>query len=183
MDKSNVRTGVFRRDIEIIRQNPLMLFDRQSDAYYRISEKTARIVGCMSESLPVSEFRERLLRMGIEVSEAELLQLISFLRQNDLLEPEYGEISAKRQQRITFREKSRFLRWSSAYMYFRLPPWHPENCFKRIAPWVSFLASGFFVFLLAIPAVIGYLLVLRELVIWLLPVPLSIAEITDSVLR
>ncbi len=163
MDKSNVRTGVFRRDIEIIRQNPLMLFDRQSDAYYRISEKTARIVCCMSESLPVSEFRERLLRMGIEVSEAELLQLISFLRQNDLLEPEYGEISAKRQQRITFREKSRFLRWSSAYMYFRLPPWHPENCFKRIAPWVSFLASGFFVFLLMIPAATGYLLVLREL--------------------
>jgi putative peptide zinc metalloprotease protein len=50
----------------------------------------------------------------------------------------------------------------SMYMYFRLPPWHPERFFEAIGPFVSFLASKFFVLLLAIPAALGFLLAIRD---------------------
>lgn len=161
MAETGVGTGVIRRDIEVIRQDDrVMLFDRQADAYYRISEQTAEIIGYMTENLPLDEFREKLARTGIDVSAEDLFSLVSFLYQNNLLEPGWSTIVSKRSKLREMREKTRVMRWSAAYMYFKLPPWHPEKFFAAVAPYVSFLASKWFISLLAIPALIGYLLVI-----------------------
>lgn len=162
MDLSGMKIGVFRKDVEVIRQNPLMLFDRQADAYYRISERAAVLISCMTEATTTGEFCSRMERRGFHVTLEEVINLLSFLKQNDLLEPEYSQTAVRQQKLREAKEKSRFLRMASAYMYFRLPPWHPEEFFRNIAPYVSFLASKAFIILLMIPAVAGFLLAIRN---------------------
>ena len=157
-----IETGVLRKDVVIVRRNPVMLFDRQADAYYRISERAAGIIAYMTGVMPVRKFQEKLFAAGIAVTEDELISLVLFLEQNNLFEPSYARIAAKQHKLASMREKSRFMRLASLYMYFRLPPWHPEKFFESIAPFVSFLASKFMVILLAIPAALGFLLAIRD---------------------
>lgn len=139
-----------------------MLFDRQADAYYRIPERAATLISYLTEVLPVEEFCSRMDKIGVAVTPDEVLNLLAFLRQNNLLEPEYSQTAYKLQKLTEAKEKSRLMRWSAAYMYFRLPPWHPEEFFRRIGPWVSFLAAKWFILLLMIPAAAGFLLVIRN---------------------
>ena len=86
----------------------------------------------MTENLPLDEFREKLARTGIDVSAEDLFSLVSFLYQNNLLEPGWSTIVSKRSKLREMREKTRVMRWSAAYMYFKLPPWHPEKFFAAV---------------------------------------------------
>ena len=155
-------TGVLRSDVELIRGNPPLLFDRQADAYYKVAPEMLNILAYLTESIPVSQFREKLDRNGVSVDRETLLKLLAFLQQNNLLAPEYGHIGIKRERQAALREKTAFLRFSAAYLFFRLPPWRPERLFEAIGPYVSWLASKWLVWLLAIPAVIGYLFMIRD---------------------
>ncbi len=139
-----------------------MLFDPLADAYYKINRHSMDIISRLDRSYPVGEFLLRLQAEGLQTAEEELLELIAFLQQNNLLAPEYGHISAKRAQYRQMREKTSFLRFASAYLFFRLPPWRPEKFLKTAAPYFTWAASRPFVIMLLIPAVIGYLQVLRH---------------------
>ena len=162
METKPVKVGVLRKDIAVIRRDQLMFFDPQADAYFRVSEKAAEIAAYLNEPVELDEFCVKLSRAGIDVSREEVSALLLFLQQNNLLEPEYSQMSFKCRQLEDARKKSRYIRWGAAYMYFRLPPWHPEKFFKKIAPAVSFLASSWFILLLAIPALWGFVLVAKE---------------------
>ncbi len=155
-------TGTLRTDIELIRGERPLLFDRQADAYYRIDPAAVEVVALLAESMPISDFLSLLARNGIEISREELLSLLAFLQQNNLLTPEYGHIGIKREKQTELREKTLFLRFSAAYLFFKLPPWRPEQFFEKIGPHVSWLASKPILILLALPALAGYLLALRD---------------------
>lgn len=155
-------TGVLRRDVELVHGETPMLFDRQADTYFRIAPEALEIVAFLDESMPVARFLERLNRNGVAATREDVLRLLAFLGQNNLLAPEYGHIGVKREQQAEVKEKTAFLRFSAAYLFFKLPPWRPEAFFERLAPYVSWLASKPVVILLLIPAIIGYLLVLRD---------------------
>lgn len=159
-------TGTLRTDIELIQPGEHgdfpMLFDPQADAYYKINRRSMNIISRLNRSYPVKEFLRLLQAGGIQTTEAEVLGLIAFLQQNNLLAPEYGHISAKRHQYRQMREKTSLLRFSSAYLFFRLPPWRPEKLLKTVGPYLTWLASRPFIILLTIPAVIGYLQIVRN---------------------
>ncbi len=155
-------TGVLRSDVELIRGNPPLLFDRQADAYYKVAPGMLDAISYLTESMPVSQFRTKLEHNGVSIDEETLLKLLAFLQQNNLLAPEYGHIGIKRERQAAMKEKTAFLRFSAAYLFFRLPPWRPERFFAKIEPYVSWLASKWTVWLLAIPALLGYLLMLRD---------------------
>ena len=108
-------TGVLRSDVELIRGNPPLLFDRQADAYYKVAPEMLNILAYLTESIPVSQFREKLNRNGVSVDRETLLKLLAFLQQNNLLAPEYGHIGIKRERQAALREKTAFLRFSAAY--------------------------------------------------------------------
>ncbi len=162
----NVRTGTLRQDIELIRPgihgNYAMLFDPVAESYYRISPHTALIISRLDRDYELGEFQARLLKNGLEVSEEELLELIAFLQQNNLLAPEYGQYERRVEQQKRARQQTMLLRFASAYMFFRLPPWRPERFLKLIGPYVGFMAQRWFLTLLLIPALIGYLLAIRD---------------------
>lgn len=155
-------TGVLRSDVELIHGNPPLLFDRQADAYYKVAPELLGVLGYLTESIPVSEFQKKLEQNGIVLELETLLKLLAFLQQNNLLVPEYGHIGIKRERQVIQREKTAFLRFSAAYLFFKLPPWRPERLFEKIGPYVAWLASKKVIGILAIPAVLGYLLIIRD---------------------
>ena len=152
-----MRTGTLRQDIELIRPgahgNYPMLFDPLSENYYRIDANTALMISKMDQNYEIDRFVERLNNAGLTVTEAEVIELVNFLRQNNLLAPEYGEFEAKKRQMEKVRKDTWLLRFASAYMFFKLPPWHPDRFFRVIRPYVRFLADRRLILIAMIPAV------------------------------
>ncbi|MBO5822384.1 MAG: hypothetical protein J6R86_05170, partial [Lentisphaeria bacterium] len=163
MNAAEIKIGVLRQDIELISGQENMIFDPVADSYFKVSAQALKIMSFMTEILPVSGFIDKLEKNGVSAKKEEVLELYLFLKTSNLIIPEYGEAAARCKREQEQKEKSRFLRFSAAYLFFRLPPWRPEKFFKKIAPFVSFWASKWMLILSAIPAVIGYLLVLKNL--------------------
>lgn len=155
-------TGCLRPDIELIRGERPLLFDRQADAYYRIPSDALPILAVLTESVPVSTFIAKLASRGINVERVDLLRLLAFLQMNNLLVPEYGVIDLKRRRLSALRQENTLLKLSAAYIFFKLPPIHPEVFYAHIRPMVSWLASKFIVISLLFPALAGYLLLIRD---------------------
>ena len=63
-ESRNIRVGIIRPDIRMIRREPLMLFDPQADAYYRISERAGRIISQMTTVMVLSDFLAKLEKDG-----------------------------------------------------------------------------------------------------------------------
>ena len=107
-----MKTGTLRQDIELIRPgahgNYPMLFDPLSENYYRIDANTALMISKMDQNYEIDRFVERLNNAGLTVTEAEVIELVNFLRQNNLLAPEYGHIGIKRERQTERKEKRRF---------------------------------------------------------------------------
>ncbi len=166
MPKPEMQTGMLRQDIELIRPGEhgdyAMLFDPPADAYYKISPRSLEIISRIDRSYPLMAFLEMLNNSGMQVTKNELLQLIAFLHQSNLMAPEYGQMDKKYTQYVKMREDTFFLRFSAAYLFFKLPPLRPEKLFAKIRPLVSWMASKWFVMLLLIPAVAGYALLMRN---------------------
>ena len=160
------QTGMLREDIELIRPGAhgdfAMLFDPGADAYYKISERSLEIISRIDRSYPLTAFLEKLNNCGMQVSKEELLEVISFLQQSNLIAPEYGQMDKKYAQYMKMREDTLFLRFSAAYLFFRLPPLRPEKLYKVIRPYVSWMASKYAVSALLIPALVGYILLIRN---------------------
>lgn len=155
-------TGCLRPDLELIRGERPLLFDRQADAYYRIPSDALPILSVLTESMPVSAFIAKLASRGINVEKADLVRLLAFLQMNNLLVPEYGVIDLKRRRLSVLRQENTLLKLSAAYIFFKLPPIHPEVFYAHIRPMVSWIASKFIVICLLFPALAGYLLLIRD---------------------
>lgn len=151
-----------RRDLQLIPGEKKMIFDPAADAYYKVSGTVLKIIGFMTEKMTLQAFQQKLAANGISVTYEELLSIIAFLRQNNLSVPEYGETAVKINQKENIKERTWFLRFSAAYLFFRLPPLRPEKLFEKIGPHVSFLASKWFLLLLFIPALLGYIGVVKD---------------------
>lgn len=162
MESKYAPCGILRSDIELLRGDKLLLFDPGSDSYYHITEKTAKIIAFMTENMPAEDFLELLQHNGININMRELQEIILFLRSNNLLVPDYGEIPSKQQKIKKHKKNTGLLRFSSTYLFFKLPPWHPEKFFAAAGPYFSFFASKITIIILSIFALTGYILALRN---------------------
>ena len=162
MEQNKQTCGVLRSDIELLRQDPPLLFDPGADAYYKVSDRMLKIISFMSVDMSPEELCSKLKSNGITVEIPELFEVIAFLQQNNLLVPRYGEMAMKQKKVQQYKQQTRLLRFASAYLFFRLPPWRPEKMFEKLSPYVSFLASKWLIILLLIPSVAGYLLAIRS---------------------
>ncbi|MBR2364746.1 MAG: hypothetical protein IKA79_06055 [Lentisphaeria bacterium] len=154
--------GVLRPDIELLQQDPPLLFDPGTDAYYKVSEKSLKIISYMTEKYSSEEFCRLLAANGIITDVAEINRINSFLRQNNLLIPEYGEITSRQKMAAKIREQNFLLRFAGAYLFFRLPPLRPERFFEKCASFADFLVSKGMLCLFLFPALAGYFLAARD---------------------
>ena len=166
-DIGQIRTGTLRKDIEIIAPGRHgaypMIFDPAAENYFKLSVPAWRMLSRYDRDMSLREFSERLVRAGIPAEPAEILALKQFLLQNNLLTPDADTFAAQSAQRREAKGKHLWLKIASAYLYFKLPPLHPQPFIDKIKPYIGFIGSKYFFWTLAIPAIIGYLLVLREL--------------------
>ena len=162
----NVQTGTLRQDITLIRPGAhgdyYMIFDPVSESYFKISPAAAAIISKIDRSYELDAFLERLHNAGIEAEKSDVLEMIAFLQQNNLLASEYGHYERKKEQLSKLKEDTWLLRFASVYMFFKLPPIRPDRFFKWLAPYVYFLGTRYFIYTVAIPALLGYLLMLRD---------------------
>lgn len=159
-------TGELRKDLRIIRPEKdgdnIMLFDPASESYFRISPTTALILGRMNKNCKLEEFEQKLTRAGIPFDHDELLGLISFLQQNNLTAFEVGTYEHKKKQIEAAKEQTWLLRLASVYMFFKLPPWHPDRFLKAVAPYARFLTGKLVLYPIILLSLLGYLLALRD---------------------
>ena len=157
---------MLREDIKVIPPGRhgayTMIFDPVSEAYFKISPIAASIIAKLDRDYELTEFHAKLNRLGIFVAIEELNELIFFLAGNNLIAPEYGKYEQKREQISKLKKVSWLLKLSSYYVFFKLPPLHPRRFLEAISPYVSFLVSKPMLCLYIIPALLGYLLALRN---------------------
>lgn len=158
--------GNLRADIELIRPgrhgNYSMLFDPTSEQYYKIGEDAVRILSRLDQPYELDAFMERLKRTGVHAEKSEVVELVNFLVQNNLLAPGYGQIEQQRKMVGKIKKQTRLLRWASVYMFIKFPPLRPARFLAAIRPYTDFLASRWMLVLIGIPALLGYILMLRE---------------------
>ena len=166
-DIRQIRTGSLRKDIEIIPPGKHgaypMIFDPAAENYFKLSVPAWRMLSRYDRDMSIAEFSERLVRSGIPADPGEILSLKQFLAQNNLLTPDPETFAAQTAQRREAKGRHLWLKIASAYLYFKLPPLHPQPFIDRIKPYVGFVGSKYFFRILAVPAICGYLLALRDL--------------------
>jgi len=155
--------GVLRSDVQILREaGKIMLFDPTADAYYQITPDSLEILQYLSEPMKLSDFVARLNARGIPCTNEDVACVVGFCQQSNLLVPKFGEIAMKRKKMDEMKKKTWFLRFCSAYLFFKLPPIRPERIFAKLAPYVSWTCSRAVVLTLLVPSLLGYLLLIRE---------------------
>ena len=158
--------GNLRADIELIRPGRhgdyYMLFDPSSEHYFKIGEEAVQILSRLDQPYELDAFMERLQRTGVHASRDDVLALVSFLVQNSLLEPGYGQVEMQKKKVAEIKRQTRLLRWASAYMFVKLPPLRPAHILEAIKPYTDFLVSRWMLWLIALPALLGYILMIRD---------------------
>ena len=164
--KPVIHTGVIRSDIQFIPPGEhgdyAMIYDPLSEVYYKLSERSCRILQLMDRSYNFDEFLDRVNSFGMDTDKAELLSLVNFLHANNLVVPEYGVLDAKVRRHREMKEKNTFYRIMGMYLFFRLPPIHPDGFFTATMPFVRFVFNKVTLFFILAAAVIGYVLLLRS---------------------
>ena len=140
-----------------------MIFDPAAENYFKLSVPAWQMLSRYDRDMSVKEFGDRLRRSGIPADPVEILTLKQFLVQNNLLTPDAETFAAQAAQRREAKNKHLWLKVASAYLYFKLPPLHPQPFIDRIKPYIGFIGSKYFFWSLAIPAILGYLLAFRNL--------------------
>ena len=139
-----------------------MLFDPSSEHYFKIGESAVQILSRLDQPYELEAFMTRLQRTGVQTTRDEVVSLINFLVQNSLMEPGYGQIEMQKKKVEEIKRQTRFLRWASAYMFIKLPPLRPARMLEALKPYTDFLVSRWMITLFLIPALLGYLFVLRD---------------------
>ncbi len=116
----------------------------------------------MDRSYEFSEFLARVNSFGLDCDKAELLELINFLHVNNLVAPEYGALNMKVMRHREMKEKTTFHRIMGMYLFFRLPPIHPDGFFTATMPFIRMLFNRFTLFFIVAAALGGYILLLRS---------------------
>ena len=158
--------GNLRADIELIRPGRhgdfYMLFDPSSEHYFKVGEEAVQILSRLDQPYELEDFMIRLQRTGVQASREDVVTLVNFLVQNSLLEPGYGQIEMQKKKVEEIKHQTRFLRWASAYMFIKLPPLRPARFLESIRPYTDFLVSRWMMWLIAVPALLGYILIIRD---------------------
>lgn len=159
-------TGVLREDLQIIEPGEhgpdFLLFDAVSEQYFKIDPYAINIIRLFNYPQSFADFLAKAANNGTPISEARLSELIIFMRTNHLFVPEYGQVEHEMAQNKIAKDKTFFDRMAGMYLFFRLPPLHPDWLFALFTPIVTLLFNRLIRWLLIIIAIVGYVNLLRH---------------------
>ena len=160
------QTGSLRTDIQFIppgEHGPYpLLYDPLSEHYYKLTDRSCRILRMLDRNYPLEEFLAKVNDAGIDADQQEIAELLSFMHQSGLMIPDYGVMNARLARIRAFKEKNLFNRLMGLYMFFRLPPIYPDRFFSRTMPVIRAVFNRYTLWLPVLAAAAGYLLMLRQ---------------------
>ena len=164
--RTRMQTGMIRTDIKFFPPGehgayPL-LYDPLSEHYYKLTVRAGSILRLLDRSYPLEDFRKKVNRAGIDADTEEIALLLSFMHRSNLMIPEYGMADRQLGQLRAAREKTFFFRVMSLYLFFRLPPIHPDRFFTVTMPAARLIFNRYTVWTLAGGAIFGYILMMRQ---------------------
>jgi putative peptide zinc metalloprotease protein len=162
--KNQISTGELRKDLKLFKGTTdahgfesWVIFDPVSDRYYRISEHKHRIISYLDQSYSLDEFMEKLHGNGVKAEEKDIIILINFLRNSNLLLPEYGVTEKRIMQNVAMKRKMLFTRILSTYMFFRMPLLKPDKFLDKTVDTVRAMFNSWTIMLLVIVSLCGYI--------------------------
>ncbi len=162
----NAQTGTLRSDIQFIppgeHGDHAMIYDPLAESYYKLSDRSCRILRLLDRNYPLDEFLARVKEAGIDADREELLEILSFMHNSGLMVPEYGVMDNRTGKYREMKEKTLFNRIMSMYLFFKLPPIHPDRFFTATMPFVKVIFNRYFLWILALAALAGYVLMIRQ---------------------
>ncbi len=160
------QTGTIRSDIQFIppgeQGEHAMIYDPLAESYYKLSDRSCRILRLLDRNYPLDEFIARVNEAGIDADREEVLEILSFMHTSGLMVPEYGVMDSRVGKYREMKEKTLFNRIMSMYLFFRLPPIHPDRFFTATMPFVRVVFNRYFLWILALSALTGYVLMIRQ---------------------
>ncbi len=114
------------------------IHDPVQHRFFTISEDTRRILSIWRAGTSLEELaRTALARFGLELSTANLAQMVEFLDASNLFvrshETGWRELGRRQE---AMREKRR-LRWLTGYLFFKIPLFNPEGLLAAVRPWTD----------------------------------------------
>lgn len=160
------QTGTIRSDIQFIppgeQGEHAMIYDPLAESYYKLSDRSCRILRLLDRNYPLDEFVARVNGAGIDADREEVLEILSFMHTSGLMVPEYGVMGNRVEKYRQMKEQTFFNRIMSMYLFFRLPPIHPDRFFTATMPFVRLVFNRYTLWLLALGALTGYILMVRQ---------------------
>jgi putative peptide zinc metalloprotease protein len=165
--KPPVILSALRRDIELFQgeneadgRQTWVIFDPVSDKYFRLGELNHRLAALLDKSQEMEQFIARVSKNGITATKMDILKLISFLEQSNLLQPSYGATEKKLAKMRLMKRKMLGDRILASYLFFRIPIFQPDRFLTRTVNYIQQIFNRWTMIALVIIAALGYLAVL-----------------------
>ena len=140
-----------------------ILFDPVSDGYFRLTRQNHEILCRFYEGQDVETLIKQLAQVNIPVTEAEIFQLLNFLRSSGLLYPTPNATAKELKAKAVNQRKAFIKSLTKRYMFFKIPLVDPDNFLKETAPYVSFLFNKYLISLLCLISLAGFITLIPNL--------------------
>ncbi|WP_176012417.1 HlyD family efflux transporter periplasmic adaptor subunit [Victivallis sp. Marseille-Q1083] len=134
-----------------------LIFDPVADTYFRLTESNYQIIRLLTGNPTLDAFLEKLKRAGVSASREEVLKLLSFLQQSNLMKVSYQLTERKVLQARAFKRKLLLQIALSSYLFFRIPLLRPDRFLNRTVGAVTKIFNHWTFLLLWTLVAIGYL--------------------------
>lgn len=160
--------GLLRKDLKVFpsndpiaSENSWILFDPTNDNYYKIYQDDVNIISGLSENYTIDSYYDYLKNiLHLNVTKDMILTVVSFLKNNGLMLPEY-HVEEKRIENLReHRRKTRFARLMAAYLFFKVPIWNPDKFLDETIPYVRAIFNKWVMWFLILVSLSGYVMIL-----------------------
>ncbi len=138
-----------------------LIHDPARNSYFRISRQAMRALACWRAGT-IGAVRVCLRqRFGMDASTEDIIELLQFLQDNQLLQP--APRGWQQMYQLALRMRQKPLKWLlHHYLFFRIPLVHPQRFLNATFPYVRWLGSRVGLTLLAVIFLLGAWLTLQQ---------------------
>ncbi len=162
--QQKIYIGELRKDLKIFPGNKndfgektWVIFDPAADKYFRISEKEYSIIIFFDKNLSFEDLLEKVKIVNVQIKKEDVLAVISFLSNNNLLLSSYLVTENRLNQVRQFRSKILATKLMSSYLFFRIPLWSPDNFLTKTVDLVRAVFNKWLLLFLLIISICGYI--------------------------
>ncbi|TRO14974.1 biotin/lipoyl-binding protein [Ectopseudomonas mendocina] len=138
------------------------LADPVRGRYFKLGEAAVRLLRYWPLADPQQVLQAANGEPGARLGQAELQEMLQFLRGNDLISAQDQEQRASYPGKVASQRQSLGKRLLHQYLFFRIPLWRPDAFLNRTWPWLARFGPGLLRVGLPLVLALGVFLVARD---------------------